>query len=90
MRALMAQTLAMTEERAIAALCARWASPKTVQEMAEFYGRLCGELTKDSDGGEGRGVQVIVVTTDGAHRLDPDAFRAAAAKRVPLEANGHA
>jgi hypothetical protein len=49
--------------------------------MAEFYARLGGELTKEVGEG-GAGIAVIVIKADGPHGLDPELFRAAAAKRV--------
>lgn len=59
----------------------RWGNPRYVQDMWELLAKLEGELSRDAANGEARGIQVILVTTDGVHRLDPDAFRAAAAER---------
>ena len=81
MRGLMAETLEMSREQVIQAFCARWRSPKTVQDMAEFYARLGGELTKEVGESSG-GIAVVVIKADGPHALDPELFRAVAAKRL--------
>lgn len=80
MRKLMDETLEMSRDRAIKALCARWASVKYVQDMAELKAKLDGELLKDTEGG--RGVAILILNNQGAQPLDPETFRAAALARM--------
>jgi hypothetical protein len=76
------------QQNEAAAMARRWGNPRYVQDMWELLAKLEGELGKDVANGEARGIQVIQVTTDGVHRLDPDAFRAAAAKRPAVNGPG--
>ena len=82
MRKRLLESFQQNEAAAMAAMARRWGNPRSVQDMWELLAKLEGELGKDVANGEARGIQVILVTTDGVHRLDPDAFRAAAAKRI--------
>ena len=82
MRKRLLESFQQNEAAAMAAMARRWGNPRTVQDMWELLAKLEGELTKDVAKGEARAIQFIQVTTDGVHRLDPDAFRAAAAKRI--------
>jgi hypothetical protein len=82
MRKRLLESFQQNEAAAMAAMARRWGNPRTVQDMWELLAKLEGELGKDVANGEARGIQVILVTTDGVHRLDPDAFRATAAKRI--------
>ena len=82
MRKRLLESFQQNEAAAMAAMARRWGNPRYVQDMWELLAKLEGELTKDVAKGEARATQFIQVTTDGVHRLDPDAFRAAAAKRI--------
>jgi hypothetical protein len=82
MRKRLLESFHQNEAAAMAAMARRWGNPRYVQDMWELLAKLEGELSKDVANGEAQGIQVILVTTDGVHRLDPDAFRAAAAKRI--------
>jgi hypothetical protein len=81
MRKRLLESFHQNEPQAMAALARRWGSPKYVQDMLELLARLGGELSKDV-GADTRGVEVILLNNTGPARLDPEAFRAAAARRT--------
>lgn len=87
MRRKLMQSFKANQNEAMAAMARRWGNPRYVQDMWELLAKLEGELSKEAASGGG-GVQVILLNNTGPHPLDPEVFRAAAAKRVLLERNG--
>jgi len=87
MRRTLMQSFKANQKEALAAMARRWGNPRYVQDMWELLAKLEGELSKDA-AAAGGGVQVILLNNTGPHPLDPEVFRAAAAKRVLLERNG--
>jgi hypothetical protein len=88
MRRKLLQSFKANQKEAMTALCKRWGNPKYVQDMCELLAKLEGEMTKES-GEVARRASIILLNNTGSAPLDPEVFRAAAARRTLMPPAPH-